>query len=240
MEGDARTRFTPKQKAELWERWKSGHVWRTLPERLRGGTRAAFIRSGRQLWCGLSLSNFASALSVRAPRSMSVSPELDHFFLAKRRAGDRWPSGDRASGSMPTAPGMKPAPLPLWCGVRAPRSMSVSPELDHFFLAKRRAGDRWPSGDRASGSMPTAPGMKPAPLPLWCGVRAPRSMSVSPELDHFFLAKRRAGDRWPSGDRASGSMPTAPGMKPAPLPLWCGLSLSNFASALSVRAPRAM
>jgi hypothetical protein len=26
----------------------------------------------------------------------SVSPELDHFFLAKRRAGDPWPSGDRA------------------------------------------------------------------------------------------------------------------------------------------------
>ena len=24
MEGNARTWFTPKQKAELWERWKSG------------------------------------------------------------------------------------------------------------------------------------------------------------------------------------------------------------------------
>ena len=24
MEGNARTRFTPKQRAELWERWKSG------------------------------------------------------------------------------------------------------------------------------------------------------------------------------------------------------------------------
>jgi hypothetical protein len=45
------------------------------------------------LWCALK---FCIALSVRAPRSMSVSPELDHFFLAKRRAGDRWPSADRA------------------------------------------------------------------------------------------------------------------------------------------------
>jgi hypothetical protein len=35
------------------------------------------------LWCGLSLSNFASALSVRAPRAMSVAPELDHSFLLK-------------------------------------------------------------------------------------------------------------------------------------------------------------
>jgi hypothetical protein len=27
---------------------------------------------------------------------MLVSPELDHFFLAGRHAGDGWPSGDRA------------------------------------------------------------------------------------------------------------------------------------------------
>jgi hypothetical protein len=46
------------------------------------------------LWCGLSLSNFASALSVRAPPAISVSPELDH--LVQRCAGDQWPSGDRA------------------------------------------------------------------------------------------------------------------------------------------------
>ncbi len=43
MEGNARTWFAPKQKAELWERWKSGHGWRTSPERLRGGTRAEAI-----------------------------------------------------------------------------------------------------------------------------------------------------------------------------------------------------
>jgi hypothetical protein len=39
MEGHARTWFTPKQKAELWERWKSGQwvadVARALEERKR-------------------------------------------------------------------------------------------------------------------------------------------------------------------------------------------------------------
>jgi hypothetical protein len=39
MEGHARTWFTPKQKAELWERWKSGQwvadVGRALEERER-------------------------------------------------------------------------------------------------------------------------------------------------------------------------------------------------------------
>ena len=39
MEGHARTWFTPKQKAGLWERWKSGHcvadIARALEERKR-------------------------------------------------------------------------------------------------------------------------------------------------------------------------------------------------------------
>ena len=39
MEGHARTWFTPKLKAEFWERWKSGHwvadVARALEERER-------------------------------------------------------------------------------------------------------------------------------------------------------------------------------------------------------------
>ena len=42
MEGNARIWFTPKQKAELWERWKGGQcVERTSRAHLRGGTRAA-------------------------------------------------------------------------------------------------------------------------------------------------------------------------------------------------------
>jgi hypothetical protein len=41
MEGNARTWFTPKQKAELWERWKNGQCVAESLERLGGGTRAA-------------------------------------------------------------------------------------------------------------------------------------------------------------------------------------------------------
>ena len=45
MEGNARTWFTPKQKAELWSAGRAVNVWRTSPERLSGGTRAASIGS---------------------------------------------------------------------------------------------------------------------------------------------------------------------------------------------------
>jgi hypothetical protein len=41
MEGNARTWFTPKQKAELWERWKSGQcvadIARALARRNKSG-----------------------------------------------------------------------------------------------------------------------------------------------------------------------------------------------------------
>ena len=39
---------------------------------------------------------FIRSRAARDVGLASVSPELDHFFLAKRRAGDPWPSGDRA------------------------------------------------------------------------------------------------------------------------------------------------
>jgi hypothetical protein len=45
MEGIARTRFTPKQKTELWERWKNGQciadIARAWPGQKRGLNRAA-------------------------------------------------------------------------------------------------------------------------------------------------------------------------------------------------------
>ena len=50
MEGNARTWFTPKQKAELWERWKSGQcvadIARALERRTDqgGGKRRGGIR----------------------------------------------------------------------------------------------------------------------------------------------------------------------------------------------------
>ena len=34
MEGNARTWFTPKQRAELWERWKSGQCVADIADRL--------------------------------------------------------------------------------------------------------------------------------------------------------------------------------------------------------------
>jgi len=49
MEGNARTWFTPKQRAELWSDARAVNVWRTSPERLRGGTRAAFIGCGQSM-----------------------------------------------------------------------------------------------------------------------------------------------------------------------------------------------
>jgi hypothetical protein len=43
MEQVSRVWFTPQQKAELWERWKSGNVSLRLRGRWEGGTRAGFI-----------------------------------------------------------------------------------------------------------------------------------------------------------------------------------------------------
>ena len=44
MEGNARTRFTPKQKAELWERWRNGQciadIARALERRNKSGATA--------------------------------------------------------------------------------------------------------------------------------------------------------------------------------------------------------
>ena len=185
-------------------------------------------------------------------------------------------SRHRASGSMATAPGIETSAVtPLvrtlalkFCigFIRSRAALdvglaSVSPELDHFFLAKRRAGDPWPSADRAielAGRWQQHPASNQRRNPLWCGLLALKFCigfirsraaldvglaSVSPELDHFFLAKRRAGDPWPSADRAielAGRWQQHPASNQRRNPLWCGLSLSNFASALSVRAPRSM
>jgi hypothetical protein len=45
MEGHARTWFTPKQRAELWERWKSGQCVADIARALERRTRAASIGS---------------------------------------------------------------------------------------------------------------------------------------------------------------------------------------------------
>jgi hypothetical protein len=51
MEGHARTWFTPKQRAELWERWKSGQcvadIARALARRNESGWARAIILFSR-------------------------------------------------------------------------------------------------------------------------------------------------------------------------------------------------
>ncbi len=67
---------------------------------------------------------------------MSVSPELDHFFLAKRRAGDRWPSADRAgelAGGWQQHPASNQRRNPTGADSRSPISEIIYP------LAKPRA-----------------------------------------------------------------------------------------------------
>ena len=50
MEGHARTWFTPKQKAELWERWKSGQcvadIARALERRNKSGVYRVLVGNG--------------------------------------------------------------------------------------------------------------------------------------------------------------------------------------------------
>ena len=50
MEGNARTWFTPKQKAELWERWKSGQcvadIARALERRNKSGVYRVLTLNG--------------------------------------------------------------------------------------------------------------------------------------------------------------------------------------------------
>jgi hypothetical protein len=45
MEGNARTWFTPKQKAELWERWKSGQCVADIARALERRNKSGVYRS---------------------------------------------------------------------------------------------------------------------------------------------------------------------------------------------------
>ena len=59
MEGNARTWFTPKQKAELWERWKSGQC---VADIARAPVRSAVATDQRQCHARPLLAPQASAL----------------------------------------------------------------------------------------------------------------------------------------------------------------------------------
>ena len=66
MEGNARTWFTPKQKAELWERWKSGQcvadIARALARRNKSGVYRVLAVNG----------GIAPALRQRAPAALRL------------------------------------------------------------------------------------------------------------------------------------------------------------------------
>jgi hypothetical protein len=75
MEGHARTWFTPKQKAELWECWKSGQcvadVARALEERKR------CLRSDSQ-WRNCSSATLESSGEQVLQRPVELTPESGH------------------------------------------------------------------------------------------------------------------------------------------------------------------
>ena len=120
MEGNARKWFTPKQKAQLWERWKSwksGHVWRTSPERLRGGIRAASIGSwpsmeglrqhhagGLRQRCGLrSAKRFRGALPLvgrygESHRALAWTHCLMISTVMRVRKDSRFPASEPKMG----------------------------------------------------------------------------------------------------------------------------------------------
>src|SRR6516165_2230003 len=114
MEGNARRWFTPKQRAELWERWKSGQcvadIARALERRNKSGVyRVLAINGGiapsprgvgfLRWWRGKSNT---SAIHTAASRKPSVAVRF-HFEWAHRlrdgieKAGERF--GRREIGS---------------------------------------------------------------------------------------------------------------------------------------------
>src|SRR5215469_2663042 len=75
MEGNARTWFTPKQRAELWERWKSGQcvadIARALERRNKSGVYRVLAING----------GIAPSPRRRAPRAL----KLEVLFVITRR-----------------------------------------------------------------------------------------------------------------------------------------------------------
>jgi len=77
MEGNARTWFTPKQKAELWERWKGGQcvadIARALERRNKSGVfsnRPLPDAEGRALWGPCLFAFAAPQLQNSEPSSL--------------------------------------------------------------------------------------------------------------------------------------------------------------------------
>ena len=82
MEGNARTWFTPKQKAELWERWRSGQcvadIARALNRRNKSGVYRVLALNGGI--APVPRRRAAVALGLRsAKRSRAVLPPAGRY-----------------------------------------------------------------------------------------------------------------------------------------------------------------
>jgi hypothetical protein len=106
MEGNARTWFTPKQKAELWERWKSGQcvadIARALERRNKSGVYRVLALNGgiapaprrREIPARLGRQGIAASASQR-------SGSGDHWsasFCATRHRSSAWRASRQGFG----------------------------------------------------------------------------------------------------------------------------------------------
>src|SRR5215813_392523 len=119
MEGHARTWFTPKQKAELWERWKSGQcvadIARALERRNKSGVYRVLAGNGGiapahagGLWerCGLrSAKRFRGALPPVGRYGGSHRASNDRPQLSAERSGVTAAAAPTAPARLISAPG---------------------------------------------------------------------------------------------------------------------------------------
>jgi hypothetical protein len=81
MEGNARTWFTPKQKAELWERWRSGQcvadIARALERRNKSGVYRVLALNG-------GIAPVISDASYRLPTCNAVNASCGSSLSALR------------------------------------------------------------------------------------------------------------------------------------------------------------
>src|SRR5271157_884704 len=92
MEGNARTWFTPKQKAELWERWKSGQcvadIARALERRNKSGVYRVLALNGGIAPAPRRRASVARGLRS-AKRSRVALPPVGRYGGSHRASGDR-------------------------------------------------------------------------------------------------------------------------------------------------------
>src|SRR5258706_14782951 len=107
MEGSARTRFTPRQKADLWERWKSGQcvadIARALERRNKSGVYRVLALNG----------GIAPAARRRAPGTLRLGEreEISRGTTAgsslRRIAAKLGREADTVNSGAGVAPGYK-------------------------------------------------------------------------------------------------------------------------------------